>query len=395
MKSQYSLRLFLLIATSIIFHGVSVYAGQYGPSLLFHKPFSPEQYQGNFCMSFTAGQTSQGYNRDSKIVPFLQEYGSEDLLRRFIDRTVPKDDIESIGKINFSGTLDFQRLTLYYYKNIHHDLFIGIGTSIQNLDVHNIGTDITLKAPLNAQELHNLEIFTSKIPTNINTSGMLTTFIDLGFNKVFTHFTSVNFLQFFIKGSIATPQLIHGNNLSILQYPLAGNLSFAYPITAIVALGISKYINFGVYGAIIPFQPAQLVAPVKVSASQNQVLLTETTLLKVSPKPVSSAVFYLEAHSFLPNFMATMGYGSTYGAKWKIASYDQYNYPDEKINENGLLNSWNISSMFFQINYNFTSEKHPQAPHVSLFYVLPLSGKYYPKISAVGGSGGLTCTYQF
>jgi hypothetical protein len=381
--------LFIFLSTS------SCWASNYGPSLLFHKPYSTEQHLGSIFVNYCAGKTSQGFNRNGQIVPFLQEYGSEDLLRRFIDADAGKDSIESLGKIAFSGTLGFERLNLGYSKNIHRHCFIGIGTVVQNLQVDDITPTVTLYKPLNPQDQHKLEILKSKIPDSLNTSGMLTTAIEFGYNRIFDSLESLQHLQFFIKGSIATPQVIHGQNLSILQYPLAGNISFAYPVTMILALGINQHLNIGAYGMIIPFQPRQVSAPVNNTGTHNTILLDHVTALTVYPKPVLSSVFYIEAHSFITNFMATVGYGSSWGIPWKISALDQKNYPDNLINNNELLNGWNIGSLFFQLDYSFRSEKHPLGPALSLSYVLPLAGRYFPKISIISGAFNLGIHYDF
>ena len=367
----------------------------YGPGLLFHKPYSTEEYSGTIYLNYCTGTTNEGYNRLGKTVPFLQEYGDEDLLRHFIDPSVGADNIESLGKVIFSGTLSFERLTLFYSKNIHKHCFMSIATVVQNLQVDDITPAITLYKPLNQADQQRLEILESKIPTSLNTSGMLTTAIEFGYNRIFENFESINFLQFFIKGSVATPEVVHGYNLSILQYPLAGNISFAYPVTTILVLGINNHLNFGVHGTIIPFQPRQVSAPVNRINSHNSILAAEICALTVYPKPVLSSVFYVEAHSFITNFMTTVGYGSSWGMPWRISAIDQKTYPDDVINDNELLNGWNITSMFFQVDYSFRSEKHPFAPSLFLAYVFPLAGRYFPKINIISGAFnlGLSCDF--
>ena len=388
------LSLILLIVAHIAISS-SIFASHYGPSLLFHKPYSTEPALGSIFVNFCRGKTSQGYNRNGQIVPFLQEYGSEDLLRRFMDNSVSRDNIESLGKISFTGTLGFERLNLAFSKNIHHHCFIGIGTVVQNLQVGDITPTINLYKPLNPEDQKKLDVMESKIPNSLNTSGMLTTAIEFGYNRVFDNFESINFLQFFISGCIATPQVINGHSLSILQYPLAGNISFAYPVTAILTGGINKHLNVGVYGTIIPFQPRQINAPVNNTGTQNNILLDHVTALTVYPKPVLSSVFYIEAHSFITNFMTTFGYGSSWGIPWKITAVDKQNYPDHLINNNELLNGWNLGSLFLQVDYSFRSEKHPYGPALSLSYVFPLAGRYFPKINIIGAAFNLGIHYDF
>jgi hypothetical protein len=372
-----------------------LYACDYGPGLLFHKTYDTEPYLGSMFVNYTAGSTSKSYDKHGQVVPFLQEYGSDDLLHRFIDPMLSQTNTETIGQIKFTGNLDFERLYLFYCKNIHRNCFIAIGTMIQNMQINAMESIVKVDTTLNFTEEQQLAVFSSKFSKNLNTSGMLTTAIEFGYNRIFEDLESINFLQLFLSGSIATPQVMHGHNLAILQYPLAGNISFGYPLTAILACGINKHLNVGVFGMIIPFQPRQINGHVNHKGSHNNILLDHETALTVYPKPVLSSVFYIEAHSFIKNFMATFGYGSSWGMPWKIKARDEKKYPEDVINDNELLNGWNICSMFAQVDYNLQSEKHPYAPTLSLFYVFPISGRYFPKINIIGGMFTLGIHYDF
>lgn len=93
--------------------------------------------------------------------------------------------------------------------------------------------------------------------------------------------------------------------------------------------------------------------------------------------------------------MATVGYASSCGTQWILSSMNQIEFPDDKINNNEILNGWSISSLFFEIAYDLASEKYVRGPHISLFYTLPIAGKYYPKISSIGGSFHFSFIYDF
>lgn len=363
-------------------------ASSYGPSLIFHKPSSTIPYLGQFNMSFTYGQTNQGYNRHGKIVPFLQEYGNEDLLEKFIDSTEPTS-IKKLGEVNFNGTLHFERLNLNYCKNIHHDLFIGIGTVIQNLTVADITTSIDLNQTLNPTQEKGLERFLSNIPKQINSAGMYTTSLSFGYNKMFTDLESLEFIHLYLAGHIATPQSLSSNYLSLLQYPLAGNIAFSYPITAIVVLGISSYLDFGVYASIIPFQKTQTFGLVNNELTHNDILLGQLTQIEVQPKPIFTGTWYLETHNLKKNLTLTLGYGATYGMQWHIKPIDTAHFSESMINKTETLDAFYIASMFFKIDYSFASSEKPHCPLVSLYYVLPIAGSYFPKINTIGGSYAL------
>ncbi len=394
MQRQSKLRLYLYYT---ILHIAPACASSYGPGLLFHKPYSTEPYNTTFYMSFAEGNTTQAYNESGTVVPYLQEYGQEDFLKRFIDPTLPKTDVQKLGTIDLSGTFSFEQLNIFLSKNIHHNLFIGMTTSIRNLSIDAIEMDIQFDngVVLNPEEQFRLDIFESKIPKSLNKSGIFATAIELGYNKVWDGFKDIDFLHFFVKTAISFPQWMTGHNVAALQYPIAGNITFGYPITAIFTVGMLKHVNIGVYALMIPLQPKQLALPVNRTDSNNQIILTEATRVQVNPKPLFSTVLYMELHNVLPKCMGTIGYSYAHGMPWSITSLNEREFPTEKINRTKILAPWSIWSMFFQLDYCFASETNPHAPSLSLYYVIPMAGSLYPKMNVVGGACNLSlnCTF--
>jgi len=180
-----------------------------------------------------------------------------------------------------------------------------------------------------------------------------------------------------------------------LQYPIAGNITFSYPITAILSVGLLKHVNFGLYTLMIPLQPTQLLLPVNRTESNNQILLSEATRVQVNPKPLFSTVLYMELHDFVPKCQGTIGYGYAHGMQWSLTSLNEREFPSEKINQTKILGPWSISTMFFQLDYSFKSEKNPNAPNILLFYTVPIAGVLYPKMNTIGGAYYLNFTYDF
>lgn len=77
-------RIVLFICSIFFICRSSLQASQYGPNTLFQAPYESDEYIGNFTGTFCAGKTDQSYDRSGNVVPFLQNYGKEDILLELI-----------------------------------------------------------------------------------------------------------------------------------------------------------------------------------------------------------------------------------------------------------------------------------------------------------------------
>ena len=105
-------------------------ASQYGPNTLFQMPYESDDYIGNFTGTFCAGKTDKSYNHAGQVVPFLQNYGKEDLLLDFIDHS---HSLEKIGTMDFSGSVHFQSANLSYYKKLKYNVKLVMGNGKKNI----------------------------------------------------------------------------------------------------------------------------------------------------------------------------------------------------------------------------------------------------------------------
>lgn len=376
----------------------SLYASEYGPNTLFQMPYETDEYIGNFTGTLCGGRTGQAYNEAGNVVSFLQHYGNEDLLLNFIDPFASHDAFEKIGTMSFQGQVDFTLLNLSYYKNIMHHMFIGLGAIVQNLNINISDVDIDLTVPLTTDQQRLLTIFEDKIPSVLNTSGILSAYIESGYNRKFTDLPWTDALQLFLRGAILTPQWVQGGALNILQFPFTGNLTFGYQVIGTLVMQMTKHMNFGVFATVNSFQSKVVETPYNAHIINNQLLIDKKTVAHYTPGTVYNGAVYWEFDNFSHNFTFTTGLSFMYGAgrKTKPVSSSGYYIVDTldlNVHLNSSLQDWAINALFFELDYNFLTKENPQGPCLSLFFNMPLSGYNYPKVNAIGGEFGLTFNY--
>lgn len=376
----------------------SLHASQYGPNTLFQAPYESDEYIGNFTGTFCAGKTDQSYDRSGNVVPFLQNYGKEDILLGFIDPLTHDDPLKKIGVMDFSGSVQFECLNLSYYKNIMHHMFLGLGTIVQNLTIYIHESDLELLQPLTPDEKPLFALFESKIPKQLNTSGILSTYLETGYNRTFTELKSVHELQLFLRGAILTPQWMEGADLNLLEYPFTGNMTFGYQVIGTVAAQLTKHMSFGVFGTVNSFQSKVIDAPDNEHIPNNQLFIDKKIRAQYTPGTVYNGVVYWQLNNFNRNFTIMAGLSFMYGTPRKIKPLNPNSLYvvselQTTLRVNATLESWNLNALFLELDYNFLTKENPQGPCISLFFNTPLSGYHYPKINGIGGEFGLTFNY--
>ena len=375
-------------------------ASQYGPNMLFQKPYDTQDYMGNFTGTFCVGKTDQSYNESGQIVPFLKNYGKQDFFLDFIDPTAGRDLINKIGTIDFSGEIAFQSMNLSYYKNIMHHMFLGLGTIVQNLNVHISKSNIELMTTLTPDQLQRLEVFEAKIPENLNTSGILSTYLESGYNRKFTNLQSMDSLQLYLKGAIITPQWAQGGQLNLLQYPFTGNTTFGYQVMTIISMHLTHHMTFGIFSTINSFQSKMVEVPHDENIVNNHLIINKKTLARYTPGTVYNGAVYLEFDEFSHPISVTAGLSFMYGTGRKLkemnpATYNVISSSEVNIYTNATLQAWNVTALFLELDYNFLTQENPEGPCLTVFFNTPLAGYHYPKIHAIGGEFGLNFNYRF
>lgn len=376
----------------------SLQASEYGPNTLFQMPYEPDEYIGNFTGTLCIGKTDQAYNEAGDVASFLQHYGKEDLLLSFIDPFASHDSHEKIGTMSLQGQVDFTLLNLSYYKNIMHHMFIGLGAIVQNLNINIFDVAIDITVPLTDDQEILLAAFENRIPSVLNTSGILSAYIESGYNRKFTELEWTDSLQLFLRGAILTPQWVKGGDLNILQFPFTGNLTFGYQVIGTLVMQMTKHMNFGIFATVNSFQSKVVETPYNAHIIDNQLLINKKALSHYTPGTVYNGVVYWEFDNFYHNFTFTTGLSFMYGAGRKTkpinpSSYNIIHVPDVNVRVNDSLQAWNVNAVFFELDYNFLTKENPQGPCLSLFFNTPISGYNYPKANAIGGEFGLSFNY--
>jgi|GEM_PF-1219660 len=399
MKYKKNLALAFIFSCSVMVHQklpAVLTVSQYKPDSFLQKPSFSQDYFTNISCIFSGGSATQAYNAQNEKVPCLQQFGTEKLLKRFTDSSFAANSIENFGQGKLTGEFHVQELIVSCYKNLTHGLFVEGVTTVQNLLLNSISIDfISTPKKLTEQQQNYLQALQEKIPSSMNKSGMFTTACYAGYNKTFSDFTHLDFIDFMIKAGFTSPQAMSNSNSSILQFPFVGNINFGYPVVAAASLGVLDWITIGCNGSITPWQSTTKNIPMNNSSSGNNLLMPQSGIANIQRGPLITTAIYFEADHFHQGLSSTFAYCYTKNCAQTITPIDQLEFPIEIVNESNLLDTWSLGSFYIQFDVDFACESRASAPVITVFCNVPIAGQLCPKTNISGGSCSLQLSYMF
>lgn len=396
-KKKY-IKLFILLLQTISFHHISAVLtmSQYKPDSYLQKPYFTQDYFTQFSCYYSGGFANSAYNDTGKKVPFLQQFGTENLLKKFVDTNLPSHNTESFAQANLSGNFHVKELILSCYKNMQQGFFIEAATALQDLLINSIHIDLIENlTPLTQEQIAYVDRLHQILPQTLNQSGMFTTAFYAGFHKTFSEFKHFDFIDLQIKAGITSPQAMSKNNYSLLQFPYIPHVNFGYPIIATTTVGLLDWITLGLNGAIIPWQAATTTLAMNSSSTQNILLMDQSYVGIIKRGPLFTGSIYFEADHFHQNLSTLVAYCYTRNSAYTIIPIDKINTQITQVNQSPLVNPWSLSSIYIECSIDFACESQPNAPIVALFCNIPIAGHLCPETNIFGGAYSLQLSYAF
>lgn len=372
------------------------FASHYAPNIYYAKPSKDEPYLANPSLNFTAGFANEAFDANGKSVPYLQQYGSEDFLLRFIDPSIGLDSLETAGQGYISGKYHFKQMNFSLEKNIFHHLLIGVISSFQDLTITDITPEFmyedTSLLPSQAVYLEKLEQI---LPKNINISGMIGTVVYIAYNESITDFKNIDSIDVLLLAGMITPQIVKNDNKSILQFSPANNYHFGYPIIGSCTVGLHDWFGFGCTAQVIPYQPAQMMIPINKTGENNFLLFSQETQATIHQSPFLSGTLYVEIEKKDSGIKGSVAYSYSKYLQSVITPIDTTEFPVAHANRSILLDGYSLGALLFELEIDYSRPTNKVAPIISFFYSMPVIGNYYQKAYLFGGEVNLQIDLNF
>ena len=374
----------------------TISASQYAPNVYYAKPFNDDPFASNASITFSAGYANEAYDANGNTVPFLEQYGPEDFLERFIYPELGQDNTDSAGQGKISGQYHFKQYRFSYSQNIVHQLFFGAVMVIQDITISNITPQfLPSEMPLSPDQISYLEQLDAILPKSINQAGMYNMNIYFGYSENLTHFNHINSFSGMLLVDISTPQSMSNNNESIFQFPCAANYFFGYPVVGAINVEINDLFSFGFSGLVTPFQQITKTIPVNDPTTDNHLLFSDSTQAMIHQQPFFAGTIYAALKNPDSKYTGTIAYSYSQYLHTVITPIGASEFATVYAHRSIFQSGYSLGSFVVQLDIDCTTKLNKLAPIISLFFSVPVAGEYFKKTYLFGGGCNLKISYDF
>lgn len=368
----------------------------------------------SFDSSFSYYKANSSYDSKGQKTALLSYNGPEDLLKRFVDPTLPKTDSSSVGKALIDGTFSFENCSLTYTQNIGTNFYFALESSLSNVDIRNLSIQ-----PLNSK--CNC-LSTSEINANPTLKSYLTkldkliysndknsffysvigpSFLTIGYTNHFQDFSYIDFIDVTFFTGIAVPIInvspINNSpaSVSIFSVPIYNYTCLGVPMEASVMVALYDWLNIGTNALVMPFINSENIVSLNTTKTNNINFLPDSGYASIHHRPFIYFDGYIQAEQLIPclSLMAAISYAQQF--KTIYDSLDNVKFPNDVINAFPAHRPWQAAYLTLTAELDFATESHKNLPHFQIVYVAPIFGRSVFKTWAASAQMSIEVLWSF
>ncbi|MCX5923897.1 MAG: hypothetical protein NTZ68_00520 [Candidatus Dependentiae bacterium] len=358
--------------------------------------------------SFYTSENS--YNDMGQEVGLLAYQGTETLLKRIVDRSLPFNDSQSVGKALISGSLTLNSYAFWYVQNIGEHFYFTIVSALSYIRLKNllitpvknnclrlseteIDADTQLKNYLAALD----KIISAKSSCSIfNDATIGPNYFTIGYAQNFQNFTHIDFIDFSIQAGFVLPEEnIEPQTTALFDISTNDIRAIRLPMQASATVGLYDWLNIGVTGTLMPYASTIQKISMPTTRDNNLVFLPEQGLCTIQHRPFVFAGGYIEAEHFIPKVSLLAGFSYSKQFKTTYQSWDTKKFPNDIINAFPVHRPWEMAWLTFSAEFDGSTDNRNNIPQFRFIYILPVYGKSTFKTSAISGQINFNFGYSF
>ncbi len=388
----------------------------YRANYFFGEPRLEKPWLGSWEINFDGGSTRTARNSDHKKVPLLDIYGTYNM--RILGNGVPNKNPANpedailnalalvpargtFGYLSFAGEFNAIEGSLTVTQNFARGIFLEFNIPWSSLQISNITytdlspTDSTYPNVNTSQWqafLANFDAILARYDLNksdVHTTGLDDVSFLLGWTQNYQDTEVLDFVDTTIKMGILAPT---GRDkkpdfVFSLDHGYEGHIGF--PLSFDIALGAYEWLTLGVHFEGILFLNKTKNVHLKTDANQSGMIFLAQGEADIRRQANWEVGTYAKADHVYKGISLIFAYSFASQNKQTLTPCNEELFPKTIVNTNIMRNGFNMHTLNFIGEYDFTKEYSKYGPRISLFYNKQVGGKRTFNTSIFGGTFGL------
>ncbi len=350
------------------------------------------------------------FNDDGNVVGLLDFNGPTNLLKRFVNTTLPYNNSDTFGTAIMSGNMSTLQYNFAVTQNFGSHFFGAIQTtysidSLKNLFIQPLRNKCQLltQTEIDAnQELKTyLQDLTKLLTPDNCKSGVIQNSIGpsiftAGYTTNLQHFDYVDFVDITVQTGFCVPVIYLDQNCTTLSaLPFNQNVNLGIPLMLNIAVGLYDWLNFGSTGLVIAYLKNDQIVPLNTTATTNDVLIDQNGFVQVHHKPFLYFNAYVQAEQIIPRL--TLLFGMSYAKQFSTCyqSSNSSKFSNSIISHYPTHKPWEILNIAFSAELDLAHNNYRLMPRIKAMYLFPIWGISVFKTSELMGQFALECSYNF
>ncbi|HJM68960.1 MAG TPA: hypothetical protein QGF02_03380 [Candidatus Babeliales bacterium] len=419
------LGLIILLSFASTAQGTFTAPDYYRTPLFFGKtdPVCPWQFKVE--TAAYGGSSDEGFNGCGKKVPLLDIFGLENIKdlaegvpdsilaqssSTFLNTLYTQDTGPNFGKGFWSGSIENFEWDITLLQNFDKGFFLELFIPYRSIELSNVVFhDLSTENNSDTVDFAEWETFVKSLSGNLDeyglkvgptdTSGIGDIVLLLGwsfcfFDSCMLEKWKVNAIETTLKFGplFSSSNTVPSNRVFGLSRGYNGHKGF--PLIFNGTIYFRKWISFGAHISGIFFSSRNRRIGMKTASTQNGWIKLAHGKTQIDRGPIWTFGSYMQTNIY-------QGFSFLFGASFTQeeetiltpCNTDVFNY--KTTNKDSRLESWEFGMFHFQLEYDFTSTKNPNAPYIHCFASVPFHGKRVFDTMLFGGTFGINCAWKF
>ncbi len=216
----------------------------------------------------------------------------------------------------------------------------------------------------------------------------------LGWTHSFQNSAILDFVDTTFKAGALIPTGDEKNECHLFSIPSGYNRHFGLIVDADFAFGAFDWLTLGGHFDLLVFADKTRCVRMKTGLQQSGIIKLALDEAKEELGTLWQAGAYIKADHFLQGLSALVAYSFASKSQDILTPCNTDKYPPSTVNTDEMLFGWNMHTINFWLEYDFTKENSLFGPRVSFYYNRPVSGKRVFATGILGGNFGVDIAWD-